>query len=66
MTDPIDIPGPEDSWVRHVQLGAEIAVAVGTGVLAVLDALDRHNQLQDDPEDSGLLAAPANNEKESA
>ncbi len=64
MSDPIPIPGPEDTWVKHVQLGAEIAVAVGTGVLAVLDALDRHNQLQEDQAAPDLLTAPASSDKE--
>jgi len=35
----------ERTWVRHVQLGAEVAVAVGSGVLAVIDAIDRHREL---------------------
>jgi len=39
-------PGEEPAWVRQVRTSAEIAVVLGGGVLAILDALERHRQLE--------------------
>lgn len=49
----------EPEWVQQARIGAEIAVAVGTSVLTVLDALERHRALNTEPQvDPSLLPVP--------
>ncbi len=60
MTDTQD----ENDWTDRVRVGAEIAVAVGTSVLAVLDALDRHRVLSTDLEPPSLLPVPTHTDEE--
>ena len=55
---------PTPPWLDRVRLGAEIAVTVGSGVLSVIEALERHNQLQEHPEDGSLVPTTSYNPDE--
>ena len=49
----------QPEWVGYVRTSAEITLAVASGVLGVLNALERHRQLDySDEQDSSLLLAP--------
>ncbi len=49
----------QPEWVGFVRTSAEITLAVASGVLGVLDALDRHQQLEDHgAQEPSLLPAP--------
>ena len=54
----------EPSWIRNVRISAEIAVVAGGGILAILDALESHRQLNEQTLEGALVAPSTPNPDE--